>query len=128
MPALRQHAAPILKVDIGAAAVYEEVLLDQDPLVVFAFVARQAQFQLCDFFLGPLYSATAALPSVRAWRCVAQKHATLAQVGSGRPRRAKAPSWHLLMCGVYKGQCKDCLLYTSPSPRDGLLSRMPSSA
>ena len=26
------------------------------------------------------------------------------------------------------GQCKYCLLYTSPSPRDGLLSRMPSSA
>ena len=28
---------------------------------------------------------------------------------------------------VYEG-CKGCLLYTSPSPRDGLLSRMPSSA
>ena len=26
------------------------------------------------------------------------------------------------------GQLIDCLLYTSPSPRDGLLSRMPSSA
>ena len=26
------------------------------------------------------------------------------------------------------GQTEDCLLYTSPSPRDGLLSRMPSSA
>ena len=26
------------------------------------------------------------------------------------------------------GQCERCLLYTSPSPRDGLLSRMPSSA
>ena len=26
------------------------------------------------------------------------------------------------------GQTTDCLLYTSPSPRDGLLSRMPSSA
>ena len=26
------------------------------------------------------------------------------------------------------GQTKICLLYTSPSPRDGLLSRMPSSA
>ena len=26
------------------------------------------------------------------------------------------------------GWCKRCLLYTSPSPRDGLLSRMPSSA
>ena len=24
--------------------------------------------------------------------------------------------------------CETCLLYTSPSPRDGLLSRMPSSA
>ena len=33
---------------------------------------------------------------------------------------------------IAKGMCattaKDCLLYTSPSPRDGLLSRMPSSA
>ena len=27
-----------------------------------------------------------------------------------------------------KGQRAGCLLYTSPSPRDGLLSRMPSSA
>ena len=29
---------------------------------------------------------------------------------------------------VIKSQNYDCLLYTSPSPRDGLLSRMPSSA
>mgnify|MGYP003684456827 CR=1 FL=1 len=28
----------------------------------------------------------------------------------------------------YTGGNNDCLLYTSPSPRDGLLSRMPSSA
>ena len=28
----------------------------------------------------------------------------------------------------YLGICVGCLLYTSPSPRDGLLSRMPSSA
>ena len=27
-----------------------------------------------------------------------------------------------------KNNAKTCLLYTSPSPRDGLLSRMPSSA
>ena len=26
------------------------------------------------------------------------------------------------------GRMQNCLLYTSPSPRDGLLSRMPSSA
>ena len=30
----------------------------------------------------------------------------------------------LKLGGLFKG----CLLYTSPSPRDGLLSRMPSSA
>ena len=28
----------------------------------------------------------------------------------------------------FYGKVNDCLLYTSPSPRDGLLSRMPSSA
>ena len=30
--------------------------------------------------------------------------------------------------GNINGQLYRCLLYTSPSPRDGLLSRMPSSA
>ena len=29
---------------------------------------------------------------------------------------------------IWSGQNNTCLLYTSPSPRDGLLSRMPSSA
>ena len=29
---------------------------------------------------------------------------------------------------VYLLELRSCLLYTSPSPRDGLLSRMPSSA
>ena len=29
---------------------------------------------------------------------------------------------------VTLGKATTCLLYTSPSPRDGLLSRMPSSA
>ena len=30
--------------------------------------------------------------------------------------------------GISRRQSQRCLLYTSPSPRDGLLSRMPSSA
>ena len=34
------------------------------------------------------------------------------------------PKWD----GVRKAEQWGCLLYTSPSPRDGLLSRMPSSA
>ena len=35
--------------------------------------------------------------------------------------------WYLGTKGTWR-QVRDCLLYTSPSPRDGLLSRMPSSA
>ena len=31
-------------------------------------------------------------------------------------------------CGIVYLECKVCLLYTSPSPRDATLSRMPSSA
>ena len=30
--------------------------------------------------------------------------------------------------GMHHGECRVCLLYTSPSPRDATLSRMPSSA
>ena len=33
-----------------------------------------------------------------------------------------------LICSFEMEPPYDCLLYTSPSPRDGLLSRMPSSA
>ena len=34
----------------------------------------------------------------------------------------------VLVCHAFSGNHHACLLYTSPSPRDGLLSRMPSSA
>ena len=49
----------------------------------------------------------------------------------------QADLWFLKEYGYQKIVCakleegdlnEDCLLYTSPSPRDGLLSRMPSSA
>ena len=33
-----------------------------------------------------------------------------------------------ITCVDHTGRDYNCLLYTSPSPRDGLLSRMPSSA
>ena len=33
-----------------------------------------------------------------------------------------------VIAGVVNAVADGCLLYTSPSPRDGLLSRMPSSA
>ena len=34
----------------------------------------------------------------------------------------------VMLSGFANADVKACLLYTSPSPRDGLLSRMPSSA
>ena len=36
--------------------------------------------------------------------------------------------WTLEKVGFYRGLYNVCLLYTSPSPRDATLSRMPSSA
>ena len=45
----------------------------------------------------------------------------------------KAMMWIFLLSDTFIFSCfllsyMTCLLYTSPSPRDGLLSRMPSSA
>ena len=39
--------------------------------------------------------------------------------------RSLGYAWGIPSIGIHH---MDCLLYTSPSPRDGLLSRMPSSA
>ena len=48
-------------------------------------------------------------------------------VGGGLWRRAVARARRRLADRERRAR-RDCLLYTSPSPRDGLLSRMPSSA
>ena len=45
-----------------------------------------------------------------------------------RGKYAKAISDRSGMEFPYNEMVKDCLLYTSPSPRDRFLSRMPSSA
>ena len=41
---------------------------------------------------------------------------------------AAALAYRRAISTLVGGMCETCLLYTSPSPRDGLLSRMPSSA
>ena len=48
--------------------------------------------------------------------------------GSAAGNPSKAPSDEDAMAETEKTTTRACLLYTSPSPRDGLLSRMPSSA
>ena len=47
-------------------------------------------------------------------------------VGEGGDRLTNAEKVLKMVTGV--SPIRTCLLYTSPSPRDGLLSRMPSSA
>ena len=49
------------------------------------------------------------------------------QHGNNR-RRGKKSEYAIQLMEKQKAKYTYCLLYTSPSPRDGLLSRMPSSA
>ena len=44
------------------------------------------------------------------------------------PDRAQQEMWGEDPTTMHSSSYSPCLLYTSPSPRDGLLSRMPSSA
>ena len=46
----------------------------------------------------------------------------------GKPKKDKLGTFKETAREKLIGQHIGCLLYTSPSPRDGLLSRMPSSA
>ena len=58
-----------------------------------------------------------------------QQHKRLQSEDGNRPRRPSSASSHHTATGSdFEPEDMDCLLYTSPSPRDGLLSRMPSSA
>ena len=59
--------------------------------------------------------------------------AAAAAVAQTAEVKERAPMYTYEANGVYPRASwpdvdKGCLLYTSPSPRDGLLSRMPSSA
>ena len=49
-------------------------------------------------------------------------------IGGPAMVRSAAKNWQDVGVITDASQYKFCLLYTSPSPRDGLLSRMPSSA
>ena len=59
------------------------------------------------------------------WGVTPMAAAAPAAAGGAAPAEEKDDFTIML---VSAGDKKICLLYTSPSPRDGLLSRMPSSA
>ena len=52
----------------------------------------------------------------------------LQQMAGKKKKKVKKPDPRAEALRGRKYFSKGCLLYTSPSPRDGLLSRMPSSA
>ena len=115
-PRWRERAAA------AAAGDGAEALPDPDATALTPLSAAVAVAQA-----GAL-DAIADLPTLRAHigpQCTRCKlHAqgrTQVVFGAGNPQA------RLMFVGEAPG-ADDCLLYTSPSPRDGLLSRMPSSA
>ena len=62
-------------------------------------------------------------------RCIKKTGQVIIQVRDVGGTNNKNPfDWDTVCKNIEKGLSKDCLLYTSPSPRDATLSRMPSSA
>ena len=57
------------------------------------------------------------------WLAQAQDDATILAI-----RAQEEAGLDIITDGEIRRESYSCLLYTSPSPRDGLLSRMPSSA
>ena len=73
------------------------------------------------FFADDYYGYDDALyVGLRLLQILSNTNDTLSQLTNEIPKYYSTPEMRI--------DCKNCLLYTSPSPRDGLLSRMPSSA
>ena len=75
-------------------------------------------------------SSTEDLPLNRDGEPVSRGQARKMERQAEREKHEKEVEEHVATQQKRKeeAEAKACLLYTSPSPRDGLLSRMPSSA
>ena len=83
----------------------------------------------------PTIANTFGLPSGKAYSCPGETSVCSKVCYAGKlekiykgVRDNLLHNWNLLKDANYEEMYDFCLLYTSPSPRDGLLSRMPSSA
>ena len=72
--------------------------------------------------LPPVVKLTPKQAREQMERGVAAREVTQLPIAETRELRIPGPA------GLIPARLYVCLLYTSPSPRDGLLSRMPSSA
>ena len=86
---------------------------------------RIAARRTCVVHLSLILSAT-SLHSLVSGHCTSARHRTFAHASTAR-RAADRRACTFRRTDFARCSCS-CLLYTSPSPRDGLLSRMPSSA
>ena len=120
----------------GVELQWREAVLERDT------AARAAAFQASGTASAstPAWTPTVVEDAHTKARHVLDKLETAVAAGGTRPVRAilfaedrKILDWvgHYLVLNLGQdavAQHWGCLLYTSPSPRDGLLSRMPSSA
>ena len=71
------------------------------------------------------YGCSRTTKEIKEW----SKYSDQEQLEVIRISRSRMDGWQQKSFDkAYKEKVETCLLYTSPSPRDGLLSRMPSSA
>ena len=77
--------------------------------------------------LGCALSAQEAHRAIELLSAFVEREAIVVQAGQLLKTRRCLQADDEVWCDGVE-QALDCLLYTSPSPRDGLLSRMPSSA
>ena len=88
--------------------------------------------QIQGFFDKPvdhLYSSAVFIPYIQSLKLPNLTIAAPDMGGSNRANTyAKFLNSEMVVCYKHREKANDCLLYTSPSPRDATLSRMPSSA
>ena len=102
---------------------YLEALKRMEGIKIVGLLAKGSDrsYECARYYNIPLYTSLDEVEERVDVACVAVKTGALGGEGANIAKQ-------LLRKGINVLLEQPCLLYTSPSPRDGLLSRMPSSA